>query len=365
LTASKKLKILHLVYDHPENPWCGGGGAGRTWAINEILSERHDITVLCGAFPGASEQDTPFKARYFGKAKRYTESRLKFIWASRKIDFRPYDLIVEEFSYYAPIFSRFSNHPIVTILQSRHGLKALRYHPIYGLISLISQYLLVPQRKAVIIVSEHLRPAIHPKAVVSLIPQGASIPGDLPPPAEKYVLFLGRLDIRIKGLDLLVKAWAQLPPSLLNIPLHIAGPGDETKVKRMIKSEGAINLRLLGPLNHKEALEAINQAAFVCLPSRDEGSPLVVYESLALGKPVIGTTIPALKGLIPHGTAGLLVPPEDVKSLARAIHSLLVDAGLRSRLSKGASQIGKGFHWKAVAEKQEQFYYETIHSKKY
>lgn len=362
----RSLRILHFAYDHPRNPWVGGGGAGRTWAVNKYLSERHEITVICGAFPNAEPKDEHFRVHFLGKAKRYVESRLKFILKSRKVDFKSYDLIVEEFSYYAPIFSRFSNHPIVTILQSRHGLKALRYHPIYGLISLISQYLLVPQRKAVIIVSEHLRPAAHPKTLVSLIPQGASIPGDLPPPAEKYVLFLGRLDIRIKGLDLLVKAWARLPPSLLNIPLHIAGPGDESKVQKLIKSEGAINVRLLGPLNHKEALEAINEAAFICIPSRDEGSPLVVYESLALGKPVIGTTIPALKGLIPHGTAGLQIPPEDPEALSQAIATLLHDPEMRARLAEGAAKVGRNYSWKKIAEEQESFYMKAIelHRKK-
>lgn len=360
LNIEKKLRILHFAYDHPDNPWVGGGGAGRTWAVNEILSSRHDITVLCGAFPNAVPQNLPFKVRFLGKVNSYIQSRLKFIMKSRGVDIEPYDLIVEEFSYYAPIFSRFSKCPTVTILQSRHGLKALRYHPIYGLISLISQYLLVPQRKAVIIVSEHLRFAANPRALVSLIPQGASIPEDLPPPSEKYVLFLGRLDIRIKGLDLLVKAWARLPPSILTIPLYIVGPGDKTKVQRLIKTEGAKNVRLIGPVSHREALETIRQAAFVCIPSRDEGSPLVAYESFALGKPVIGTSIPALKGLISQGIDGLLVPSEDPEALSQAIASLLKEPEMRARLAKGATKVGRNYSWKKIAEEQELFYWKAI-----
>jgi len=337
MTTGQRLRILHFVYDHPDNPWVGGGGAGRTWHVNKFLSQRHDITVCCGAFPGAKPQDVPFKVRFMGNAERYVESRLKFVLKSRKVDVVPYDLIVEEFSFYAPIFSRFSNRPSVTILQSRHGLKALRYHPIYGFVSLISQYLVLPLRRSVIIVSEHLRPAVHPDALTAVIGQGADIPDNLPPSSEECVLFLGRLDVRIKGLDTLIKAWSLIPPKRRLLPLHIAGGGDTAKIHHLINSMGSKGVHLIGHLNHKEALEAINKAAFVCIPSRDEGSPLVLYESLVLGKPVIGTSIPALKDLIPDGIAGYQVPPEDPEALSKAIETLIADPIVRSRMAEGGT----------------------------
>jgi glycosyltransferase involved in cell wall biosynthesis len=360
MPAQERLKILHFVYDHPENPWCGGGGARRTWAINNILAERHDITILCGSFPGAVPQHISFKVRFLGRAKRYTESRLKFIWESRKMNLRQYDLIVEEFSYYAPIISRFPKQPAVTILHGHHGFKALRYRHIYGIVSLISEKLLLPFRRSIIIVSEHLRPVVHSAARIAVIGQGADIPKNLPPTCENYVLFLGRLDVWHKGIDILIKAWARLPSSECSLPLQIVGGGDVRKVQALIESEGAKNVNLIGRLDHTSALSAIKRAAFICMPSRMEGSPLVLYEAFAIGKPVIGSSIPPIKALISHGIAGLLVPPEDPESLSMAIKSLMVDSGLRSRLARGAAEIGRAFNWNKVAEKQEQFYYETV-----
>jgi hypothetical protein len=35
------------------NPWVGGGGAVRAYEIYRRLAERHDITIVCGAYPGA------------------------------------------------------------------------------------------------------------------------------------------------------------------------------------------------------------------------------------------------------------------------------------------------------------------------
>ena len=360
----KRLRILQLIYDHPDNPWCGGGGAGRTWAINSILSERHNITTFCGSFPGAKLQDNPFKIRFFGNAKHYIESRVKFMWGSRRLDTSPYDLIVEEFSYYAPIFSRFSTRPIVTVLQGRHGFKALQYRGLFGLISLISEYVVLKMRRSVVIVSDHLRSVVHPKAHIIVIGQGASIPADLPPTSEEYILFLGRLDIWHKGIDILIDAWSHLNSIDKAFPLVIAGGGDSAKVKELINRKGAEDVHLIGRLEHSQALYAINKAAFLCMPSRMEGSPLVLYEAFALGKPVIGTSIPALKGLIPHGIAGLQVPPEDPKALADAIETLIGDPAMRSRLARGALEIGKEYNWGKIAEKQEEFYWRTIAAKK-
>jgi phenylacetate-CoA ligase len=116
----------------------------------------------------------------------------------------------------------------------------------------------------------------------------------------------------------------------------------------------------MGPLNHKQAMEAINKAAFVCIPSRDEGSPLVVYESLALGKPVIGTTIPAIKELVPNEIAGILIPPDNPKALSQAILTLLKDPETQARLAKGAARVGKNYSWKKIAEEQESFYWKTL-----
>ncbi len=171
-------------------------------------------------------------------------------------------------------------------------MKALKYRGIYGVVSLISEYILLPTRRAVILVSEHLRPAVHSSAQTAVIGQGVDLPQNLPSPSQNYVLFLGRLDIWHKGLDILVKAWSRLPTEVRALPLHIAGGGDINKLSALINSVGAKNIKLIGRLDHDAAIAAINRATFLCMPSRMEGSPLVLYEAFALGKPVIGSSIP-------------------------------------------------------------------------
>jgi len=360
MNTQKKLRIMHFVYDHPDNPWCGGGGARRTWAINSILCRSHDITVVCGSFQGATPQDKPFKVRFLGKASAYVESRLKFILKSMVVKASSYDLVVEDFSVYAPIFPRLVGRPRITTLHSHYGLSALRYRGLYGIMSIFGECAILPQRKHVIIVSEHLKPAISQCAKIAVIGHGVDVPDKLPPPSEDYVLFLGRLDVKVKGIDVLLKAWAKLSQSSRVIPLYIAGGGDEATVRTLIKRHGVQDVQMIGRLDHHSALAVINRASFLCMPSRSEGFGLVAAEAMALGKPVIVSAIPSLRFLVPHGIAGLQVPPEDPELLSKAIERLLSDKALRCRLTEGALQVGKEFNWEGTAEKQEKFYWEVL-----
>ena len=65
-----------------------------------------------------------------------------------------------------------------------------------------------------------------------------------------------------------------------------------------------------------------------------EGTPMVIMEAMAAGKPVIATRIEGVEEMIEHGVDGLLVPPEDDQSLAEAFITLCQD-------QKKAQQMGR------------------------
>jgi len=358
---NRKLRILHFIYDHPDNPWCGGGGARRTWEINSILASRHDITVFCGGFPGAVPQEEPFKVRFLGNANSYIESRLKYILGSISVDAGTYDLVIEDFSAYAPVFPKLKNHTRVTILHAYYGLSALRYRGLCGLIAVFGERILLPSRSFGIAVSQSLREkTLRSTGKWAVIGQGVDLPPNLSPSSEEYILFLGRLDIRVKGIDLLLEAWSLIPKRKRTLPLYIAGGGDQETIISTIAEKGLTDIRLLGRLDYLSAMATINRAAFVCMPSRSEGFGLVAAEALALGKPMIVSSIPALEALVPDGIAGLHVPPEDPNLLSKAIEKLLTDSALRRQLAKGARELGSKCSWKEIAERQEAFYLECL-----
>jgi len=106
---------------------------------------------------------------------------------------------------------------------------------------------------------------------------------------EKIVLFLGRIN-QVKGLDLLVKAFASISREMADTKLIIAGPDDGylSTLEQLIEK---LNIKaqtlFTGPLFGKAKLEAYVDADVFVNPRADEIFGLVFLESLACGTPVI------------------------------------------------------------------------------
>jgi glycosyltransferase involved in cell wall biosynthesis len=70
-----------------------------------------------------------------------------------------------------------------------------------------------------------------------------------------------------------------------------------------------------------------------------EGTPMVLLEAMAMGKPVIATRVGGVPHLVRHDETGLVVPPGDVPALARAILELLQDRGRRAKLARAGQRL--------------------------
>ena len=74
------MRITHLIYDDLGNPWLGGGGAVRAREIYRRLAPRHQITLICGAYPGAPSEERVDGIRILrvGSQRSYALSRLTY-----------------------------------------------------------------------------------------------------------------------------------------------------------------------------------------------------------------------------------------------------------------------------------------------
>ena len=110
----------------------------------------------------------------------------------------------------------------------------------------------------------------------------------------KIVLYLGRIH-KIKGLDILVRAFANIVKELDDVKLVIIGPDDgylrelETLIRLL---EIPNNVQIVGYLSGKDKLAAGTVDADVyVLPSRYEIFGITVLESVACGTPIIITDV--------------------------------------------------------------------------
>lgn len=135
---------------------------------------------------------------------------------------------------------------------------------------------------------------------------------------------VGRL-VPKKGFDVLIDAVSRLG----NVPVDvtIAGDGEErAALETRIQQAGlADRIRLVGPKTQGEVIDLVRDSdIFVapCIPADDgniDGLPTVVLEAMALGTPVLATSVSGLPEVVRHMETGLLVQPGDADALAEAL----------------------------------------------
>ena len=158
-----------------------------------------------------------------------------------------------------------------------------------------------------------------------------------PSRASVALLAIGAVVPR-KGYDLLVAALAEL----LDLPwtLTIAGdtgrdPVMTDRLKAAIARHRLTSRVTIAGAVTDQALAALYASSdLFVLPSRHEGFGMAYAEAIAHGLPVIGTTAGAIHETV--GSAGVLVPPDNVPALAAALRRLIEDREARERLAAQA-----------------------------
>ncbi|MBM5823166.1 MAG: glycosyltransferase family 4 protein [Cyanobacteria bacterium K_Offshore_surface_m2_011] len=152
----------------------------------------------------------------------------------------------------------------------------------------------------------------------------------------------------------LITAFQSVQHRLPSARLVVIGDGPEHGALRELVQRlglGAV-VQLLGALPDDGAVrEWYRRSAVFCLPSIQEGFGIVFLEAMASGLPVVSTTATAIPEVVPHGKAGLLVPPRDPTALAEALLQLLTDPELQAQQrAYGRVHVGP-FSWDRVAER--------------
>ncbi|MCP9836379.1 glycosyltransferase family 4 protein [Cyanobium sp. N.Huapi 1H5] len=152
----------------------------------------------------------------------------------------------------------------------------------------------------------------------------------------------------------LITAFQSVHDQLPSARLMVIGDGPEHGVLRELVERlglGAV-VQLLGALPDDGAVrEWYRRSAVFCLPSIQEGFGIVFLEAMASGLPVVSTTATAIPEVVPHGKAGLLVPPRDPAALAEAILKLLTDPALQAEQRAFGRAHVVPFSWDRVAER--------------
>lgn len=179
---------------------------------------------------------------------------------------------------------------------------------------------------------------------------------------QRVVLYLGRIH-EIKGLDLLVEAFASLLNELDAVELVIVGPDDGylLPLKKLIAHLGIKSKVLFtGPLDGQEKLEAYTDADVFVMPSRYEAFSISMLEACACGVPVVTSDCCGIAETIVASRAGLVVP-RDKQLLTDAILNVLQDDKARQTFGgRGGLLVREKFNWQMIVGQVEGIYESVI-----
>jgi glycosyltransferase involved in cell wall biosynthesis len=185
--------------------------------------------------------------------------------------------------------------------------------------------------------------------------------------SEKYVLVLGRLHPK-KGLDLLIDVFSEATQRMVNNEwkLVIAGDGEPEYVralKQLAVARGAQHrVVFTGWIGGDEKVGAIQGAAALALPSRQENFGLVVAEALACGVPVLISTQVNLATEVDSARAGWVAPLERQALLGALADLLQSDDERVRRGANGRALACARFRWPTVASELTELYRAIAHT---
>jgi glycosyltransferase involved in cell wall biosynthesis len=171
--------------------------------------------------------------------------------------------------------------------------------------------------------------------------------------AQRYLLFLGRVHEK-KGIDVLLRAFADLARDAPDLRLAIAGPVDERFAVRFRGLLDASGLRprivVPGHVEGQVKHALLQHAEVFALPSYGEGLPMAALEAMASRCPVVLSRHCNLPQVALH-RAGLEVEPDD-RQLRDAVRRLLADDALRAELAGNAYRLAcQHFDWRVVGRR--------------
>ena len=166
-----------------------------------------------------------------------------------------------------------------------------------------------------------------------------------------YALYFGRLS-KEKGILNLINAFSKVEKG----NLYIAGEGEEKDTIKKLIDENKLNdrVKLLGFLNSEEMKEYVRKCKFVVVPSIwYENCTYSIIETLAIGKPIIGSDIAGIPELVQSNINGFTYKYNDIDELTKRMKELFENDSLVKKFSKKSKEICKELYSK-------EFYYNEI-----
>ena len=263
-----------------------------------------------------------------------------------------------------------NKYPTIVTLFGISSKKSLRYMPevsyFRSLFSILHQKYILSKIPYIIVESSSIKNIIRKltKSKIYIVPDGIEFEKiqAIQPQLSKNpdIIFIGRL-VKLKGVDMLIKAIPRLIEVFSNLRVIIAGSGpQENELKDLVKELKLEEyVEFLGFIAEEEKFRWYKGCKIVVVPSRWDCSPITIYEAMACGKPVVASNVTNSE-ILENEKTGFLFEPENIDELAEKIIILLKDEKLRKKMEKEAKEKAKQCDWSKIVERTVEIYKEVI-----
>lgn len=356
------MKIIFSNYDSLKNPFYGGGGAIAIHEIAKRLTRTHEVEVLTGRYPG-SKDEVIEAVKYKRIGVFFLGPRLSQLLFSLTLPFyarlKNFDLWIESFTppFSASFLPIFTSKPVIGLVHMLAGADMQRK---YKLPFTLLENLGLRFYRYFIVVNETFKQKIQKinnKAIIKVIPNACDVPkGIVGKDKSTHILFIGRIEVNQKGLDLLLEAFKKISTKT-KVKLVIAGGGsksEEEKLKGLINKFSLSNkVRLVGRVSGRKKYELFKKALFVVVPSRYETFSMFALEAASFGLPVVSFENEGISWL--PRSASVKVKNFNTQKFSERMLELISNPKLRIKIGKRAKKISKKFSWEKVLQEYKKF----------
>jgi len=355
-----KPRILILNWRDIRNPQAGGAEVHLHEVARRLVRDGFPCVQYSHRFEGSEAEET-----LDGLLIRRRGGALTFNWtvwarlASWCDEFKA-DVVLDDsnkIAFFAPWFCR---RPVV--LQLHHLFGRVLFHETSWPMAfyVLAFETLMPRayrRARVLTGSQSSRRELIGKGFqsVGLAPEGvdpsAYAPGLPWDQRRPMILYVGRLK-RYKGLDVLLRAAAEIRGEIPGLTFLVAGTGDDrARLESLSRDLGLADMvSFLGFVDEEKKVRLYGEARVVVNSSLKEGWGLTSIEANACGTPVVATDVPGLCDSVRHGETGYLVPFGDVSGFAAALRILLTDEKVAAGMAAHALEWAAKHTWEPAYE---------------
>lgn len=170
---------------------------------------------------------------------------------------------------------------------------------------------------------------------------------------QKKISFIGRVHEQ-KGIIYLLRAFKEISKKFSDYKLEIMGEVNDY-AKELQKEFKGLKIEWRGYMkDRKEIAKSLKSATCITLPSLWEGLPLTLFESLASGRPIIVSDIPAFNSVLKDEAYFCKV--KDSNSLAKKIEEVIKNKKKADLIGKKGLKLSEQYDWENIAMQMGKFY---------